>query len=260
MTKEKRMSEETPSVEKTEVAELSPSEETAEVAEQPEEVNAEEKADERTEEQLKADARWAEMRRHSEEAERRAAEAEAKLERLESEQTAKKEAFAELTGYGENADYIAVAMASGMSEEEAVAFANEQREKFNLLVENETLKAEKEALEKAKEEAELSAQIERQTAHDLAEIKKIDPSVKSLNSLGPSFLEFLSSGMDAKHAYFAMKSMEEATQAKPPPEMGMVKNETPDKEFYTEAEVKAMSSDERKANWKKIMSSMPKWR
>lgn len=255
------MSETNTSVETTEVADLSPSEEMTEVAEQSEEAKAEEvKADERTEEQLKADARWAEMRRISEEAERRAAEAEAELERLEKEKTAKQEAFAELTGYSENADYIAVAMASGMSEEEAVAFADEQREKFNLLTENETLKAEKEALEKAKEEAELSAHIAKQTALDLAELKKIDPSIKSLNSLGSDFLEFLSSGMDAKHAYFAMKSMEEATQAKPPPEMGMVKNETPEQEFYTEAEVKAMSSDERKANWKKIMTSMPKWR
>lgn len=254
------MSEETSSVETTEVAELSPSEETTEVAEQSEEVNAEEKADERTEEQLKADARWAEMRRNSEEAERRAAEAEARLERLEKENAAKQEAFAEITGYGENADYIAIAEAAGMSHEEAVAFAEEQREKFNLLVENESLKAEKEALERAKEEAEMSAQVERQAAHDLAELKKVDPSITSLNSLGPDFMEFLSTGMDAKHAYFAMRSMKEATQAKPPPEMGMVKKETPEQEFYTEAEVKSMSSDERKANWKKIMTSMPKWR
>lgn len=245
------------SVETTEVAEPSTeSVETTEVAEPSTEVAS---THERTEAERKADAKFAEMRRAETEARKEAEKYKAELERLQSENAAKQEAFSELTGYSENADYIAVALATGMPEEEAIAFAEAQREKYDLINEVNNLKATNEALMAEKEEARLQAAITEQKALDLAELKAIDSSITSLEELGTDFATFLSSGMDAKHAYFAMKAMKEGTMAKPPADIGLVNKEAPQKDFYTKEEVDAMSSEEKKRNYKQIMASLTRW-
>lgn len=232
-------SEETP-----EVAE--PAEETTESSEEiqePAEPDSEE-ADGKTE----ADAAFADMRRRMEAAERKLAEREAEDAKRAALQAAEEEAVAEMSGY-DDIEYL-IAESSGKSIEEVraeVAFRKEYEE----------LKYDKEVLQK--ELAEVKA--DKTIAEDLATIQKFDPSVKSLADLPESFEAYrLDAGLTAQQAYFAAKAEKEATEIKPAKPIGQVNQAPVEKDYFTESEVNAMTSEEKQANWEKIMASLPRWK
>lgn len=248
------------------------SENTEEVAELPEESEdsgekepeaAEPESEEEVEEQdSETNAAFAELRRRAEAAEREAAELKKQMEDEAAEREAMDDAIAEITGEDEDAIYKAIADAEGISIEEVKEQIESEVERQNLIRENESLKEQLEAIQKEAAEAEADKTI----ADDLAEIRKIDPAVKSIEDLPEGFEDYrlaqLPGGkqMTATQAYFAAKQMEEGTKITPPPEIGKVDEAPPSKDYYTEAEVYSMTSEERSANWEKIMASMPKWK
>lgn len=100
-----------------------------------------------------------------------------------------------------------------------------------------------------------SVELDRIMQADLAELQKIDPSIKSLEDLGDDYSSYISAGLDAEQAYWAIKAKEEANRATPPKPAGAVKTSVPEKDYYTESEIDAMSSEELTKNWKKVMAS-----
>lgn len=248
------------------------SENTEEVAELPDESEdsgekepeaAEPESEEEvTEQDSETNAAFAELRRRAEAAEREAAELKKQMEDEAAEREAREEAISELTGEDEDAVYKAIADAEGISIEEVKEQIEAEVERQNLIRENESLKEQLEAIQKEAAEAEADKVI----ADDLAEIRKIDPTVKSLEDLPEGFADYrlaqLPDGkqMTATQAYFAAKQMSEDTKITPPPEIGKVNEAPPDKDYYTEDEVSRMTSEEREANWEKIMKSLPRWK
>ena len=236
------MSEETitTGVEETEVAE--PSEEETGVEEQE---TAEPVSEETVEEPKKTeqDAAWARMRREAEDAKAEAEAAQRELAELKAMQEAREEAESRLTGQ-DNARIKALAEATGMSEDEVKAEleAAEESVKKDLRIEE---------LEQQIQDAE----IDRIMQADLIEIQKIDPSIKSLDDLGDDYSGYIRAGLDAEQAYWAIKAKEAANKATPPKPAGAVKTSVPDKDYYTDAEIDAMSSEELTKNWKKVMAS-----
>ena len=230
---------ESTSVETTEVAD--PSEEVTGVEEQEtaEPVSEESPEPRRTEE----DAAWARMRRESEEARREAEAAKRELEELKAAQEARQETYSRLTG-SDNGEIAAIAEATGMSEDEVIA----------------EMEAAEESVRKDMRIAELEEQMtnieaERLMQADLAELRKIDPTLKSLEDLGDGYIEYVASGLSPERAYWAIKAEQMARQAKPPVEVGKVATGTAEKDYYTDAEIDAMSPEQQRKNWKKIMAS-----
>ena len=232
------------------------SEETPEVAEpadEPTESSEEiqetaepdsEEADGKTE----ADAAFADMRRRMEAAERKLAEREAEDAKRAALQAAEDEAVAEMSGY-DDIEYL-IAESSGKSIEEVRAEVAFRKEYEELKYDNEVLQ---------KELSEVRA--DKTIAEDLAAIQKFDPSVKSLADLPESFEAYrLDAGLTAQQAYFAAKAEKEATEIKPAKPIGQVNQAPVEKDYYTESEVNAMTSEEKEANWEKIMASLPKWK
>ena len=247
------------------------SENTEEVADLPEESEdsgekepeaAEPESNEETEPQdSKTNAAFAEMRRRAEEAERRAEELQQQMEEEAAEREARDDAIAELTGEDEDAVYKAIADAEGISIEEVKEQIEAEVERQALVRENEALKERIAAIEKEAAEAEADKAI----SDDIAEIRKIDPTVKGLEDLPEGFEDFrlvqLPDGtkMTATQAYFAAKQMSEETKITPPREIGEVKPTEAKKDFISENEALSMTSKEREDNWELIMASLPKW-
>lgn len=128
-----------------------------------------------------------------------------------------------------------------------------------------TYEAETAAAKKDLRIQELENQINEITAEnmlkqDLADVQKIDPSIKDLSELGETFLNLKSKGVDTESAYWAAKAKKDATQMKPPKAPGRVNTEPTEKNFFTEEEVNAMTSEQKYANADKIMASLPRWR
>lgn len=236
------MSEEVTGVEVSEVAE--PIEE--EVTGVEEQETAEPVSEDTVEEEPKKteeDAAWARMRREKEDAIAQAEAAQKELAELKAMQEAREEAESRLVGQDE-ARIKALAEVTGMSEDEVLA----------------ELEAAEEAAKKDLRIAELeqqvqSVELDRIMQADLAELQKIDPSIKSLEDLGDDYSSYISAGLDAEQAYWAIKAKEEANRATPPKPAGAVKTSVPEKDYYTESEIDAMSSEELTKNWKKVMAS-----
>ena len=240
-----------------EVAEL-PTESDDSGEKEPEPAEPESKPEQDSE----TNAAFAELRRRAEEAERKAAELEQQMLEEAAEREAREEAIAEITGEDEDAVYKAIAEAEGISIEEVKEQIEAEVERQNLIRENESLKQQIEAI---RQEA-YDAEAEKVIADDLAEIKKIDPTIKGVDDLPEGFEDFrlapLPNGkqMTATQAYFAAKQMNEGVKITPPQEIGKVNQAEPEKDYYTEAEVAAMTSEEKSANWEKIMASLSKWK
>ena len=232
------------SAEMQEVAE--PAEEPAESSEEiqePAEPDSEE-----AEGKTSADAAFAQLRREKEAAEQRVAELEAAKAREEAIRAAEDNAIAEMSGYDDIA-YL-IAESSGKSIEEVNADIEAVRERAELQQENQSLH---------EQLAEVKA--DKLMAEDLAEIQKFDPSVKSLADLGDSWEAYrLGAGLTARQAYFAAQQEREATEIKPAKPIGQVNPAPVESDYYSEAEVAAMTSEEKTANWEKIMSSIPHWK
>lgn len=191
-----------------------------------------------------ADSAFAEMRRAREAAEREAADAKAELEHLKAQQEARESTFSRLTGKDEDAEIAALAELTGMSEDEIRAEMEAASES-----------AEKDLRIQMLEEQINSSEAERMMQEDLAKLRKIDPSLKSLEDLGDEYIEYIAAGLPPERAYWAIKAEERANQATPPKEVGKVATGTAEKDRFTEAEIEAMSPEQRRANWKKIFNS-----
>lgn len=234
------------------------SEETQEVAEPAEyeatETSAEDQeaadpdSEEEAEGKTSADAAFAEMRRAKEAAEQELADIKAEQARQAALKAAEDEAIAEMSGY-DDVEYL-LAEASGKSIEEVRAEIEAEREKAELHHENEML---------SQQLAEVWA--DKMMAEDLVEIQRFDPSIKSLADLPESFGAYrLNAGLTAQQAYFAAMAEKEATSIKPAKPIGQVNQAPVEKDYYSEAEVNAMTSEEKSANWEKIMASLPRWK
>lgn len=98
-----------------------------------------------------------------------------------------------------------------------------------------------------------------QMDRDLRTIQQIDPEVKSLDDLGKDFLDYISSGLDAKQAYYALKAKDAVEATKPPEEVGKVNQSSEPKDYFSKEEVEGMSHDEVKKNYDAIRKSMSRW-
>jgi len=234
---------ESTSVEMSEVAE--PTEETGveepEVAAPESEPEPEEVPEEH--QRTDADASFAAMRREMEEARRQADDARAELERVRAESEARDGAISRLTGT-EDGTIAALAEVTGMSEDEIRAEMEAAQES-----------AQKDLRIQQLEEQINSVEAERLMQADLAELRKIDPSLNSLDDLGESYAEYIAAGLNPTDAYWAIKGKEYATRATAPKEVGKVATGTAEKDYYTDAEIEAMSSEQLTKNWKKVMAS-----
>lgn len=190
------------------------------------------------------DSAWAEMRRRAEEAERKAQETE-EQNRLMSEA---------LGMYFPSDDPIEMAIqaranALGVDPEIERARFEAEREKEELALQNETLSEQLNLI-----------QVERLMEQGLAEIKKIDPSVKELAELGPDFPRYIAAGLTSEEAYYAVKAKEAKTKVNPPKPIGNVQSAPVDSDFFSKEEVEAMSDDELEKNFDAIRKSMSKWK
>lgn len=183
------------------------------------------------------------MRHEKEQMQSELDEAKAELAELQAQKEARETTFSRLTGK-ENADMAALAELTGMSEDEIKA-------EYEAAVES----AQKDLRIQQLEEQINSSEAERLMQADLARIRRIDPSLSSLEELGDEYVEYVSAGLSPERAYWAIKAEERANQATPPKEVGKVATGTAEKDRFTEAEIDAMSSDQLRANWKKIYNS-----
>ena len=228
---------ETTGVEVQEVAELAEeSVETQEVAEPVE--TAEETTESR---KTEADAAFAAQRRELQEAKRKIAE-------MEAEARAKQQAIEKLTG-SKTGDVESISENLGVSAEDVLA----------------TITAEEEIVRKELELEELRAEVksiraDKEMQEDLALLQKIDPEIKGFEDLGESFINYKKAGLSAEEAYYAIKSKENSTKATPAQPPGKVDGEPPEKDYFTEAEVDAMTEEQQALNWEKIKNSMKFWK
>lgn len=233
------MSEEaiTTGVEETEVAE--PLEEETGVEEQ----ETAEPVSEEAEETGRDDAAWARMRRESEQARKDLEAAQKELAQLKASNEARESAYSRLTG-NDNGEIAAIAEATGMTEDEVIAEIEAAQES-----------AQKDLLIEQLQDQVTSIEAERLMQADLEAIRKVDPSLKSLDDLGEGYIEYIEAGLDPVKAYWAIKAEENANHATPPKEIGRVETTPVEKDYYTDAEIDAMSSEELTKNWKKVMAS-----
>ena len=201
-----------------------------------------------------ADARFAEMRRQLEEAERAKEQALSDLADLKSKQDARQAALANM-----DVDEIdAIAESLGITRDEVL----EQIER-----EEEAAQAEIDMKEKDQLIADLQAkldeyELEKTINEEFAELQKIIPEAEMEKLFqNPKFKEYVEKGQDALHAYYTIKGeelMTKPTPAKPPGRVSDVK--PPEKDYFTEEEVANMTSQEKYDNAEKIMASIPKWK
>ena len=229
------------SAEMAEVAEPSIEEETEETGAEEQEV-----AEPVSEEHQKtaADASFAEMRRQMQEAKQEAEDARAELLELQAQNEAREAAYTRLTGRDEDAEIAALAEVTGMSEDEVRAEMEAARES-----------AQKDLRIQQLEEQINYIDAERMMQADLTELRKIDPQLKSLEELGESYYHYIEAGLTPQDAYWAVKAKEGAYQATPPKPAGKVATGAAEKDYFTDAEIDAMSSEQLTKNWKKIMAS-----
>ena len=240
---------ESTSVETSEVAE--PTEEVTGVEEQETAEPVSEESEEPTG-KTEEDAAWARMRREAEQAKKDLEAAQQELAEMKASTEARSSAFSRLTGKGEDAEIAALAEVTGLSEDEVAE-----------IYEREVESAQKDRRIEQLEEMVSTIQGERLYQADLDRLRKIDPSLTDLESLGDEYMRYMSAVdpetgapvMEPEDAYWAIKAKQRANQATPPKEVGKVATGTAEKTKFSEAEIDAMSSDQLKKNWKKILAS-----
>ena len=238
----------------TDVVETETDQEVVEPDESPEEgSNYEEVAEPQSEEEVteqshEDNAKFQEFRHRMEEAERRANE-------LEAAQKVRDEVYQEyMDDEDEDLDSI-IAESLGISSEEVKARIEERAEYERMKAENEQFRAEKEAALQREQEARENEALTNQ----LAEVNKIDPSIKNVLDFEEKFAglshtpeDYLTKGLTLSETYWALTAEMDAHKRTPPPEVGGVKNEQTEKPFYTKDDVLAMTPEERTKNWKAI--------
>jgi predicted RNase H-like nuclease (RuvC/YqgF family) len=223
------------SVETTEVAD--PSIETG--------VEEQEVANPVSEESAKSDsdAAFARMRRESQQYQEELNAARAELEELKAQSEARNQAFNRLTG-SEDGEIAALAEVTGMSEDEIRAEMEAAQESAQKDLKIDQLEQKLQDIE-----------VRNMMQSDLTKIQSVDPSVKSLEDLGEGYVDYIAAGLDPVKAYWAIKAEEGANHRQPPKAMGKVATGTAEKDYFTDAEIDAMSSDQLTKNWKQIMAS-----
>ena len=249
----------------TEVVEAETEQEVAEPAENPEEgSNYQEVANPESEEEVAEEqshednAKFQEFRHRIEDAERERDEIRAELEALKASQNVRDEVYSEyLDDEDEDIDSI-LADALGVSSDELKARIEARAELERLKAENEMFRAEKEAAEAKAQEARENEALTNQ----LAEVNKIDPSIKNVLDFEKKFAglphtpsDYLEKGLTLTETYWALQHEYEAHKRTPPPEVGGVKNEQTEKPFYTRDDVMAMTPGERAKHWKEIRAA-----
>ena len=126
-----------------------------------------------------------------------------------------------------------------------------QREQLKIAQENDALKNRL-----------LEIEAERLMEKDLEEIRKIDPTIKSLDDLDEDFFSLIKTGaLTATQAYFATKAIKGKLEAVPPKAIGYGGTKQAAKEFYTSDEVDKLTEKDL-ANPKimeAVLNSMGKW-
>lgn len=102
----------------------------------------------------------------------------------------------------------------------------------------------------------LDAQVDRLMREGLREIQEIDPNVKSLDELGDTFGNFIRAGLPTKEAYYATKAMELKEKVFAPDAIGRVSDTKAERDYYTSAELDALTDEEMDENWDKVMRSL----
>lgn len=190
-----------------------------------------------------SDAAFARMRRESEQYQQELEAARAELEELRAQSEARNQAFNRLTGSDEG-EIAALAEVTGLSEDEI-------RHEMEVAQESAQKDLRIDQLEQQLQNIEVRNMMQR----DLAEIQKVDPSVSSLEDLGEGYVDYIAAGLDPIKAYWAIKAEEGANRREPPKAMGKVATGSAEKDYFTDAEIDAMSSEQLTKNWKKIMAS-----
>lgn len=209
--------------EEQEVAEPDTAESSTEVAE--------EQAHQRTE----MDAAFAEMRRQN--------------QQLEREARMMQEA---LSTYfeGETAEELSInanAYAQQRDPDEYRKEWEKQQDYERAILENETLK-----------EQMLELEVDRRMESALRTIQEIDPSVKSLDELGESFVNMIAAGLSDKEAYYATLAMNSKEKVFAPSPIGKVSDNRVERDYYTSEEIDNLTDEELDDPkiWEKVMRSM----
>lgn len=230
--------------------EFETSAETPEVAEPVEEAGVEEQEvadpvseEPEHEERSESDAAFARMRRESEQYQSELEAARAELEELKAQTKARNEAISRITGHDEG-EIGALAEVTGLSEDEIRAEMEAAQES-----------AQKDLKIQQLEDRINDVEAERMMQADLAKLQKIDPGLKSLDELGEPYMNYIVAGLAPEEAYWAIKAKEGANHREPPKPMGEVATGNAEKDYYTDAEIDAMSSEQLTKNWKKVLAS-----
>lgn len=254
----------------TEVVEAETEQDVADPAESNEEGSnyeevAEPQSEEVTEQSHEDNAKFQEYRHRMEEAERRAEELQRQIDSMEASEKVRNEVYAEYLDDDEDVDIDAIiADAYGISSAEVKARIEEKAELERYKAENEQLKAEREAILQKEQEARENEALTNQ----LAEVNKIDPSIKSVYDFETTFeglshtpSDYLEKGLTLTETYWALKAEKDAHKRTPPPEVGGVKNEQTEKPYFSRDDVMAMTSEERMKHWKEIRAAQQsgKW-
>ena len=208
-------------------------------------------------------ARFQAMRHEIEDAQRRAEEAERELEEFKLQQRVREEVYAEYIDDDEDYESV-VADSLGASAEEVRARIETRAELERLRAENEAYKAANEEAMRREEEARQNEALTNQ----LAEVQRIDPSIQNVMDFERKFSglshtpsDYLERGLSLTQTYWALKAELDAHKRTPPPEVGGIKNEEPEKPFYSREDVMAMTPSERAKHWKEIRAAQTsgKW-
>lgn len=209
--------------EEQEVAEPDTAESSTEVAEEP------------THQRTEMDAAFAEMRRQN--------------QQLEREARMMREA---LSTYfeGETAEELSInanAYAQQRDPDEYRAEWEKQQDYERAIQENETLK-----------EQMLELEVDRRMESALRTIQEIDPSVKSLDELGESFVNMIAAGLSDKEAYYATLAMNSKEKVFAPSPIGKVSDNRVERDYYTSEEIDNLTDEELDDPkiWEKVMKSM----
>ena len=128
----------------------------------------------------------------------------------------------------------------------------EYRQEWDRNQEFERLQAENQTLQ----DQLINAEVDRLMREGLREIQEIDPNVKSLDELGDKFSNFIRAGLPTKEAYYATKAMELKEKVYAPDAIGRVSDSKVERDYYTSAELDALTDEEMDANWDKVMRSL----
>lgn len=134
---------------------------------------------------------------------------ESELMRLREQNARMKELIAVLTGLAENGEKAA---GKNADLEKSLSFYRRQRAKAKM-------------------------------EEDLQRIRKIDPSVVSLDDLGEDYLRLVGNGIDGAAAFLALKGMKDIDKNPVPPAIGSVNSKTAEeREFFTGSELDSLTS------------------